>query len=89
VRVDSHAYSGYAIPPHYDSMIGKLITYGENRKTALERMYRALSEYLIRGVKTTIPLHKAIMADPVFIEGKATTAYMEEFLSRTPTDLFS
>jgi acetyl-CoA carboxylase biotin carboxylase subunit len=70
-------------------MIGKLITYGENRKTALERMYRALSEYLIRGVKTTIPLHKAIMADPVFIEGKATTAYMEEFLSRTPTDLFS
>ena len=89
VRVDSHAYSGYAIPPHYDSMIGKLITYGENRKTALERMYRALSEYLIRGVKTTIPLHKAIMADPVFIEGKATTAYMEEVLSRTPTDLFS
>ncbi len=89
VRVDSHAYSGYAIPPYYDSMIGKLITYGSNRKTALERMYRALSEYLIRGVKTTIPLHKAIMADPVFIEGKATTAYMEEFLSRTPTDLFS
>jgi biotin carboxylase len=46
-------------------------------------MYRALSEYLIRGIKTTIPLHKAIMADPVFIEGKATTAYMEEFMSRT------
>lgn len=89
VRVDSHAYSGYVIPPHYDSMIGKLITYGENRKTAIERMYRALSEYLIRGVKTTIPLHKAIMADPIFIEGKATTAYMEEFLGRTPTDLFS
>ena len=89
VRVDSHAYSGYAIPPYYDSMIGKLITYGPDRKTALERMYRALSEYLIRGIKTTIPLHKAIMADPVFIEGKATTAYMEEFLSRTPTDLFS
>ncbi len=89
VRVDSHVYSGYSIPPYYDSMIGKLITYGSNRKTALERMYRALSEYLIRGIKTTIPLHKAIMSDPVFIEGKATTAYMEEFMARTPTDLFT
>src|SRR5471030_535225 len=89
VRVDSHAYSGYTIPSYYDSMIGKLICYGTTRKVALERMYRALSEYLIRGIKTTIPLHKAIMADPVFIEGKATTAYMEDFLSRTPSDLFS
>jgi acetyl-CoA carboxylase, biotin carboxylase subunit len=89
IRVDSHAYSGYAIPPYYDSMIGKLIAYGPDRKTALGRMYRALSEYYIRGIKTTIPLHKAIMSDPVFIEGKATTAYMEEFMARTPTDLFS
>ena len=89
VRVDSHAYSGYVIPPHYDSMIGKLICYGSTRKVALERTYRALSEYIIRGIKTTIPLHKAIMADPVFIEGKATTAYMEDFLGRTATDLFS
>ena len=70
-------------------MIGKLICSGSSRKTALERMYRALSEYLIRGIKTTIPLHKAIMADPVFIEGKATTSYMEEFLGRTTPDLFS
>ena len=89
VRVDSHAYSGYTIPPYYDSMIGKLICFGSTRKVALERAYRALSEYLIRGIKTTIPLHKAIMSDPVFIEGKATTSYMEEFLSRTPPDLFS
>ncbi len=89
VRVDSHVYSGYSIPPYYDSMIGKLITYGPNRKAALDRMYRSLSEYLIRGIKTTIPLHKAIMSDPVFIEGKATTAYMEEFMARTPTDLFT
>ncbi len=89
VRVDSHAYSGYTIPPFYDSMIGKLICSGPTRKVALERTYRALSEYLIRGIKTTIPLHKAIMADPVFIEGKATTAYMEEFMSRTTPDLFS
>jgi len=88
VRVDSHAYSGYTIPSHYDSMIGKLICFGPTRKVALQRSYRALSEYLIRGIKTTIPLHKAIMSDPVFIEGKATTAYMEDFMSRTPTDLF-
>ena len=88
-RVDSHVYSGYSIPPYYDSMIGKLICFGDTRKVALERAYRALSEYLVRGIKTTIPLHKAIMADPLFIEGKATTAYMEDFLSRTPADLFS
>jgi acetyl-CoA carboxylase biotin carboxylase subunit len=89
VRVDSHVYSGYVIPPYYDSMIGKLICFGDTRKVALERAYRALSEYLVRGIKTTIPLHKAIMADPLFIEGKATTAYMEEFLSRTTPDLFA
>ena len=89
VRVDSHIYSGYTIPPYYDSMIGKLICFGSTRKTALERSYRALSEYLIRGVKTTIPLHKAIMSDPTFIEGKATTAYLDEFISRTPPELFS
>ncbi len=89
VRVDSHAYSGYAIPPYYDSMIGKLICYGRDRQTAIQRTYRALNEYLVRGIKTTIPLHKAIMSDPTFIEGKATTAYMEEFFARTPTDLFS
>jgi acetyl-CoA carboxylase biotin carboxylase subunit len=89
VRVDSHVYSGYVIPPYYDSMIGKLICFGATRKMALERAYRALSEYLVRGIKTTIPLHRAIMADPLFIEGKATTAYMEEFLSRTTPELFS
>ncbi len=88
VRIDSHAYSGYTIPPYYDSMIGKLICFGPTRKVALQRSYRALSEYLVRGIKTTIPLHKAIMSDPTFIEGKATTAYMEDFMSRTPTDLF-
>ena len=89
VRVDSHAYSGYTIPPYYDSMIGKLICFGRDRPTALQRSYRALSEYIIRGIKTTIPLHKAIMSDPTFMEGKATTAYMEDFFARTPTDLFS
>ena len=69
-------------------MIGKLIGYGSTRKIALERTYRALSEYLIRGIKTTIPLQKAILSDPTFQEGKATTAYMEDFLKRTSPEQF-
>ena len=85
VRVDSHAYGGYRIPPYYDSMIGKLITYGATRDIAIQRMYRALSEYIIRGVKTSIPLQKAIISDPDFQAGKATTAFMEKFLERKPT----
>ncbi len=87
VRVDSHAYGGYRIPSHYDSMIGKLITYGANREIAMDRMYRALGEYLIRGVKTTIPFSKAIMSDPVFRQGLATTGYVEDFLHRSPSEL--
>jgi acetyl-CoA carboxylase biotin carboxylase subunit len=87
VRVDSHAYGGYSIPPYYDSMIGKLITFGSTREMALHRASRALSEYLIRGVKTTIPLQKAIISDPIFCAGKATTAFMEDFLRRMPADL--
>ncbi len=84
VRVDSHAYGGYIIPPYYDSMIGKLITYGRTREVAVERMYRALSEYIVRGIKTTIPLQKAIISDPKFQAGEATTAFMEDFMDRTP-----
>ncbi len=84
VRVDSHAYGGYIIPPYYDSMIGKLITYGRSREVAIERMYRALSEFLIRGIHTTIPLQKAIVSDPRFQAGEATTAFMEEFMKNPP-----
>ena len=89
VRVDSHVYGGYTIPPHYDSMISKVITYGRSRKLALDRMSRALSEYLIRGIKTTIPFSKAIVNDPVFRNGGATTRYLEEFVNRTPKHLFT
>ena len=89
VRVDSHLYGGYQIPPHYDSMIGKLITYGKTREVAIDRMYRALSEYLIRGVKTTIPFSRAIMRDPIFRQGMATTGYIQEFIDRTPRELFN
>ena len=82
IRVDSHVYADYSIPPYYDSMIGKLIATGDTREEAIERMHRALSEYLVHGIKTTIPLCKKIMLDPTYREGKVTTKYMETFLNR-------
>lgn len=88
VRVDSHVYGGYIIPPYYDSMISKVITFGRTRQIALDRMYRALSEYIIRGVKTTIPLSLAIIQDPLFRQKGPNIGYVDEFLSRTPKDLF-
>lgn len=89
VRIDSHVYGGYIIPPHYDSMISKVITTGRSRELALDRMYRALGEYLIRGVKTTIPFSMAVIRDPVFRQGNATTNFVEDFLNRAPKKLFS
>jgi acetyl-CoA carboxylase biotin carboxylase subunit len=81
VRVDSHAYAGYTIPPHYDSMIAKLITYGKDRHEAMERMNRALSEYMITGVKTTIPFEQAILQDPNFRRGVYSTNFVEDLLT--------
>lgn len=83
VRIDSHAYSGYTIPPYYDSMIGKLIAMGSTRDEAMARMSRALNEYLIGGIQTTIPLCKRIMLDPVYRAGGVTTHFMKNFLQRT------
>ncbi len=88
VRVDSHVYGGYTIPPYYDSMISKVITYGRTRRLALDRMNRALSEYLIRGIETTTPFTRAIINDPVFRNGEATTRYIEEFMNRTPKSFY-
>ena len=79
VRVDSHAYAGYVIPPYYDSMIGKLITVAQTREEAINTMYRALSEYIIEGVKTTIPLHLQLMQNEDFRNGNFTTKFMESF----------
>ena len=81
VRIDSHAYAGYTIPPYYDSMIGKLITVGRDRAEAMNRMSRALSEYMITGVKTTIPFEQAILQDPDFRRGNYTTNFVERILS--------
>jgi acetyl-CoA carboxylase biotin carboxylase subunit len=79
VRVDSHAHAGYTIPPYYDSMIGKLITVAQTREEAILKMKRALGEYIIEGVKTTIPFHLKLMDDPKFNSGDFTTAFMDTF----------
>ena len=80
VRVDSHAYAGYTIPPYYDSMIGKLITYGKDRREAMDKMSRALGEYMITGIKTTIPFEQAILQDPNFRRGVYSTNFIEQLL---------
>ena len=79
VRVDSHVYAGYVIPPFYDSMIGKLITIAQTREEAIDTMYRALSEYVIEGVKTTIPFHLQLMQNEDFRKGNFTTKFLETF----------
>lgn len=79
VRVDSHVYAGYVIPPYYDSMIGKLITIAQTREEAIDTMYRALSEYVIEGVKTTIPFHLQLMQNEDFRKGNFTTKFLDTF----------
>jgi acetyl-CoA carboxylase, biotin carboxylase subunit len=81
VRVDSHVYSGYTIPPHYDSMIGKLITYGDTREQAIRRMRIALSEMVVEGIKTNVPLHQELMFDSRFGEGGTSIHYLEHRLA--------
>jgi acetyl-CoA carboxylase biotin carboxylase subunit len=80
VRVDSHVYSGYTVPPHYDSMIGKIIVHGDTREQAIRRMRIALSEMDVTGIKTNIPLHQELMLDTRFIEGKFSIHSLEERL---------
>ena len=81
VRVDSGLYQGYKVPPYYDSMIGKLIVYGRTREGAIMRLRRALEEYVIEGMKTTIPLHQALLSDPDFLDGNYTIKWLEEWLA--------
>jgi len=84
VRVDSGLYTGYKVPPYYDSMIGKLIVYGSNRQSCIRRLRRALEEYVIEGMKTTIPLHQKLVRDPDFLAGEYTIKWLEEWLARAP-----
>lgn len=81
VRTDSHVFSGYRVPPHYDSMIGKIITYGQDRQQAIARMDIALSEMIVEGISTNIPLHRELLSDPVFLEGGMDIHYLEQKLA--------
>jgi acetyl-CoA carboxylase, biotin carboxylase subunit len=83
VRLDTAAYQGYVIPPHYDSLIAKLIVLGRNREEAIGRGRRALDFFVIEGIKTTIPLHRRILDDPDFIAGRLSTHFMERFVEKT------
>jgi acetyl-CoA carboxylase biotin carboxylase subunit len=82
VRVDTHLYQGYRVPPHYDSLLAKLIVYGRDRREAIQRGRRALSMFTISGVKTSIALHQRILEDPDFIEGRLSTRFMDRFATR-------
>ena len=80
VRLDTHVYAGYTIPPNYDSMIAKLITTAQTREEAISKMKRALDEFVIEGVKTTIPFHRQLMDNPDYLAGNYTTKFMEDFV---------
>lgn len=82
VRIDTHVYSGYMIPPYYDSMIAKLITTAQTREEAINKMKRALDEFIIEGIKTTIPFHRQLMEHPDYIAGNYTTKFMEDFVMK-------
>ena len=84
VRLDTHVYSGYTIPPNYDSLIAKLITTAQSREEAISKMKRALDEFVIEGIKTTIPFHRQLMEDPRYIAGDYTTAFMDTFKMNDP-----
>jgi acetyl-CoA carboxylase biotin carboxylase subunit len=84
VRVDTHVYAGYTIPPNYDSMIGKLIVSAQTREEAITKMERALSEYVIEGVHTTIPFHLQLMQNEKFRAGDFTTKFLEDFEIKKP-----
>ena len=82
MRVDSALYSGYAVPPHYDSLVAKLVVHGATRAQAIARMRRCLAEMVVDGIKTTIPLHTRIMNDPEFQAGDYTIHWLERFVAR-------
>jgi acetyl-CoA carboxylase biotin carboxylase subunit len=85
VRIDSHVFNGYFVPPNYDSMIAKVITYGDTRAQAVARMSIALSEMVVEGIKTNIPLHRELMADAKFVQGGTSIHYLEHKLASRAT----
>ena len=81
VRMDSHLYSGYTVPPHYDSLVAKIITWGRDRQESIRRMRRALSETVIEGIETTLGFHLKVLSDDAFLRGDIHTGYLEDFLA--------
>jgi len=86
VRLDTHVYAGYVIPPNYDSMIAKLIVTAQTREEAISKMKRALDEFVIEGIKTTIPFHRQLMDDPTYVKGNYTTAFMNSWEMKEPEE---
>jgi len=86
VRLDTHVYAGYIIPPNYDSMIAKLITTAQTREEAINKMKRALDEFVIEGIKTTIPFHRQLMDHPDYVAGNYTTAFMNTWEMNEPEE---
>ncbi len=84
VRVDTHVYAGYSVPPYYDSLIAKLICKAQTREDCIKKMKRALDEFIVEGIKTTIPFHRALMDDERFLSGKYDTGFLEEFVLEEP-----
>jgi acetyl-CoA carboxylase biotin carboxylase subunit len=82
IRVDSHAFANYVVPPHYDSLIGKLIAYGATREQAIARMRTALSEMVVEGIQTNLPLHQEIMLDSAFLRSGTSIHYLEQKLAQ-------
>jgi acetyl-CoA carboxylase biotin carboxylase subunit len=82
IRVDSHVYQNYYVPPYYDSMIGKVIAHGDTREQAIARMKTALSEMVVEGIKTNIPLHQDLLHDAAFVQGGASIHYLEQKLAK-------
>jgi len=82
VRIDSGLYTGYKVPPYYDSLIGKLIVYGSTRERCIMRLKRALEEFVVEGMKTTIPLHQNLVRDPEFLAGDYTIKWLEQWLAK-------
>ena len=81
IRFDSHVYAGYSVPPTYDSMVAKLISYGDTREQAIRRMRIALSEMSVDGIKTNVPLHQRLMMDAKFVAGGTSIHYLEQLLA--------
>ena len=82
VRVDSHLRTGYTVPPHYDSLVAKIVVHGRDRAEAIARMQRALGETIVEGIKTTIPYHQKLLADPAFVAGRVTLPRLDGLAER-------